>query len=131
MVVIDLASIAAAARSNSERWFPLVHDPDAATVPLFAHYTLGLDLVAAFYRKQGICEAPMGEAMRRVEIAIQIDLDDATADKFLDTVASVTGQEILDIIEGADEFGLDPPAVLVKAGWRPVLAVHPDQGALL
>jgi NTP pyrophosphatase (non-canonical NTP hydrolase) len=37
-----LDSIAAEARRNSERWFPFVHDEDAAVVPLAVHYALGM-----------------------------------------------------------------------------------------
>ncbi len=37
-----LCKIAAKARANSERWFPLVHNPDQAVVPLYVHYALGL-----------------------------------------------------------------------------------------
>ncbi len=37
-----LRSIAAEARANSERWFPTVHDPEQAVVPLAVHYALGL-----------------------------------------------------------------------------------------
>lgn len=39
---IGMASLAAEARANSERWFPLVHDPEQAAVPLLVHYALGL-----------------------------------------------------------------------------------------
>ena len=37
-----LLAIAAEARANSERWFPTVHDPSQALVPLAVHYALGM-----------------------------------------------------------------------------------------
>ncbi len=37
-----LDSIAAEARRNSERWFPSVHNPEQALVPLAVHYALGM-----------------------------------------------------------------------------------------
>jgi NTP pyrophosphatase (non-canonical NTP hydrolase) len=37
-----LDSIASEARRNSERWFPSVHDPEKALVPLAVHYALGM-----------------------------------------------------------------------------------------
>ncbi len=37
-----LDSIASEARRNSERWFPGVHDPNVALVPLSVHYALGM-----------------------------------------------------------------------------------------
>lgn len=37
-----LDAIASEARRNSERWFPQVHDPETALVPLAVHYALGM-----------------------------------------------------------------------------------------
>lgn len=37
-----LRAITAEARANSERWFPFVHDPSQAVVPLAVHYALGM-----------------------------------------------------------------------------------------
>lgn len=42
MSATDLKALAMKARANSERWFPSVHDPRQATLPLSVHYALGL-----------------------------------------------------------------------------------------
>lgn len=39
---MSLSRLAIQARTNSERWFPLVHDEHQQAVPLSVHYALGL-----------------------------------------------------------------------------------------
>lgn len=91
--LVDLTAIARQARTNSERWFPRVHDPDRQAAPLAVHYALGL----------------VGEAGELANLAKKaLRLGNAEGAAFLATEA---GPELADVFTYlvllADELGVD------------------------
>lgn len=71
-----LDAIASESRRNSERWFPAVHDPEQAIVPLAVHYALGM------CGEAGEVANLVKKALRKGE-AIPEGLADELADVFI------------------------------------------------
>lgn len=86
-----LAAITAEARANSERWFPLVHDPERAVVPLLVHYTLGLS------GEVGEVANVVKKTLRNGRAAPSEDLADELADVFIYLVL-LAGEAGVDLV---------------------------------
>lgn len=96
MTQMTVAEIAKQARANSERWFPLTHDPSRQPVPLYVHYTLGL-----------VGEA--GEVANLIKKSLR-KMDDVTHDQLGEELADV----FIYLLLLADEVDVD----LVEAYQR-------------
>lgn len=91
-----LSEVAREARSNSERWFPALHDPDRALVPLPVHYALALA------GEVGEVANLVKKALRRMEGSPPVeDLSGELADVFiyLMLLADECGVDLLEAYE--------------------------------